>query len=627
ENSPIQKRPGYFKHKIAWSDLGNFFNDPTAIFTNAYKWGASDFETDYFYDTLYNLGEAFGLNVRQEPLHPDVHTAMNQGAIDPAKIFPLQLKFILLEDAVSSLQYAIGVAMYLLPETASAKPGFAVLPFADGEMEETIDIAENFQLIFDLGLDLNPGVGILVRPGDVKILTDIIGTGGAAPPSSLRLKLGIQYSQADGESTVLLGQADGSRLEIQSFAIKGGGAVATNGKHELLVEAELKGGKIVIKAGEGDSFLKTILGENGIEGNFDLLLGWSSRQGVYFQGSGGLEIALPTHISLGPIEILGLTIGVRPEAGKIPISVGADVKGELGPLKAVVQNIGFKAVFTFPPNDSGNLGPVNFSPEFKWPTGVGLSIDGGGFTGGGFLFIDVEKGEYAGGLELEFQSTIALKAIGVLNTKMPDGKDGFSLLIIITADFVPIQLGFGFTLNGVGGLLGLNRTMELEPLRLGVYDGSINSILFPKDIVANATRIIKDIQRIFPPYEGQFVFGPMAKLGWGTPTLISVELGFLLEVPDPVRMALLGVLRMNLPTEEAAIIYIQINFIATLDFDKKQFTLDASLFNSRILTFALTGDMAIRIYWGDDANFLFTVGGFHPSYTPPPMNLPALKRL
>ncbi|TAK32859.1 MAG: hypothetical protein EPO28_17490 [Saprospiraceae bacterium] len=621
------KRTGYFKREIAWQDLGNFFNDPTAVFTNAYNWGTSNFKADYFYDTLYNMGSAFGLAVRQEPLHPNVHTILNQGASDPTKIFPLQLKFILLEDNSSSLQYAIGVALYLLPETAGAKPGFAVLPFADGEMEESIDIAENFKLIFDLGLALNPGVGILVRPGDVKILTDMIGAGGAAPPSSLRLKLGIQYAKPGGEPTILLGIADGSRMEIQSFAIKGGAAVASNGKHELLAEAELKGGKIVIKAGEGDSFLKTILGENGIEGNFDLLLGWSSRQGVYFQGSGGLEIALPTHISLGPIEILGLTIGIRPEAGKIPIALGADVKGALGPLTAVVQGIGFKAILTFPPNDSGNLGPVNFSPEFKWPTGVGLSIDGGGFTGGGFLFIDVEKGEYAGGLELEFQSIIALKAIGVLSTKMPDGSDGFSLLIIITAEFVPIQLGFGFTLNGVGGLLGLNRTMELEPLRLGVYDGSVNSILFPKDIVANATRIINDIKRIFPPYEGQFVFGPMAKLGWGTPTLISVELGFLLEVPDPVRMALLGVIRLNLPAEEAAIIYIQINFIATLDFEKKQFTLDASLFNSRILTFALTGDMAIRIYWGDDANFLFTIGGFHPSYTPPPMGLPALKRL
>ena len=40
---------------------------------------------------------------------------------------------------------------------------------------------------------------------------------------------------------------------------------------------------------------------------------------------------------------------------------------------------------------------------FRWPDGVGLSISGGGFTGGGFLGLFVEKGEYSGLLELEFE--------------------------------------------------------------------------------------------------------------------------------------------------------------------------------------------------------------------------------
>ncbi len=37
--------------------------------------------------------------------------------------------------------------------------------------------------------------------------------------------------------------------------------------------------------------------------------------------------------------------------------------------------------------------------------------------------------------------------------------------------------------------------------------------------------------------------------------------------------------------------------------------------------------MALRIKWGNDSNFLFTVGGFHPDYTPPPLDLPELRRL
>ena len=37
--------------------------------------------------------------------------------------------------------------------------------------------------------------------------------------------------------------------------------------------------------------------------------------------------------------------------------------------------------------------------------------------------------------------------------------------------------------------------------------------------------------------------------------------------------------------------------------------------------------MAVRFFWGENANLLLTVGGFHPAYTPPPMGLPALQRL
>lgn len=60
--------------------------------------------------------------------------------------------------------------------------------------------------------------------------------------------------------------------------------------------------------------------------------------------------------------------------------------------------------------------------------------------------MDTEKGEYIGALELSFQDLFDLKAVGIISTKLPDGSPGFSLLIIITAEFSPIQLGFGFTL-------------------------------------------------------------------------------------------------------------------------------------------------------------------------------------
>ncbi len=209
---------------------------------------------------------------------------------------------------------------------------------------------------------------------------------------------------------------------------------------------------------------------------------------------------------------------------------------------------------------------------------------------------------------------------------MPDGSSGFSLLIIITAEFPPLQLGFGFTLLGVGGLLGLNRTVITEKLKTGIRDNSIKSILFPEDIIANITKIISDLKQVFPPFEGHFIIGPMGKLGWGTPTIISLELGLLLEIPE-TRIAILGVLKCLLPDEEVPILKLQVNFLGLIDFNLGEISFDASLFDSRLLVYVLTGDMALRIKWIGGSVFVLTVGGFHPDFKEIPAGLTNLRRL
>src|SRR5439155_9966724 len=123
-------------------------------------------------------------------------------------------------------------------------------------------------------------------------------------------------------------------------------------------------------------------------------------------------------------------------------------------------------------------------------------------------FFDPEEEQYAGVLQLSFKA-IGITAIGLLTTRLPDPsgpagatKKGFSLLVIITIDLPPIQLGYGFTLNGVGGLMGIHRRMVVEALRNGVRDGSVNAILFPQDVIARAPQIISQLRSIFPPAEG-----------------------------------------------------------------------------------------------------------------------------
>jgi hypothetical protein len=247
--------------------------------------------------------------------------------------------------------------------------------------------------------------------------------------------------------------------------------------------------------------------------------------------------------------------------------------------------------------------------------------------GGGFLYIDTDRGEYAGALQLEIADFLSVSAIGLISTKMPDGSSGFSLLIIISADFgAGIQLSFGFTLLAVGGLLGLNRTVLFQALMDGVRTNAVQSIMFPQDIIANAPRIISDLRAIFPPQDGTFLIGPMAKIGWGEPTLISLSLGVIIEIP-PGDAAILGILRAALPADEVAILVLQVNFAGVLEFDKQRFYFYATLFDSHVLFITISGSMGLLFAYGDDANFVLSVGGFHPQFNPPPLPFPAPQRI
>jgi len=61
------------------------------------------------------------------------------------------------------------------------------------------------------------------------------------------------------------------------------------------------------------------------------------------------------------------------------------------------------------------------------------------------------------------------------------------------------------------------KTSKLEKRisKLEENNKTIDSILFPEDPIANASRIIKDLKKAFPPTEGRYVFGPMLTITWG----------------------------------------------------------------------------------------------------------------
>ncbi len=591
--------PPYIRKAFHVDGLTKTFSNPLEQLRALYGWGNDDFDGAALLDKLNKVMLALGMPVVLD-------TGVTPHTLD-VLFFELSARTDMVPPGLQLLLkylFTVGGSYTVTREQWSAVFGV------------------NAQVPLEAGVALSPALDVtIIPPAAGTIQGKIFGRWIANPPP--------------GQSTIiLLGQAGAGRVEMASLRLEAGVDLTWNGTNatsQLTLEGEITGGSIVIDATKGDGFLARILPGTKIEADFGILMGVSSTRGFYFQGSSALEIQLPVHIELGPVSIEGLTLTLKigqNAAGvtELPISLGADIKAALGPLTAVVQNMGLTARFSFPSDNSGNIGgSTQLDFDFKPPNGVGLSIDAGGIKGAGFLYIDTDKGEYIGALELEFQDLFSLKAVGLIDTKMPDGSNGFSLLIIITAEFTPIQLGFGFSLNGVGGLLGLSRTVRIDVLRAGVKTGALNSVLFPQDVVANITRIVSDLKQIFPIAEGHFLLGPMAEIGWAG-SILTLELGLLLDIPNPM-FAILGVLRAALPDPDEPILLIQVNFLGVVDFGNKYISFDASLFDSKLLIFTLTGDMALRINWGDTPMFVLSVGGFHPAFKDAPPDLQNMTRL
>lgn len=590
--------PPYTRKNLRLDRIPTFLESPAKLAKELYDWGDAAFTGEKLFRMLEKLFNAMGL--------PAVFD--NSGG-----------------------QPELDVLMATIEPRTDLTPKGIALTIHETLGSAITQTIKQDQWTLEVGMEasLGVGAGVAIQPsGNITIEPP------SASTTTIEGKASVKWTAKDAITNLpllLIGDHDESRLEAKEisalleidFTWNGSQATGT-----VTTEASIKDGKLVIKPGNPDGFLAKVLPPEGFTVDFNLLIGLSSAKGFYFNGSGTLEFNIPTSISLGPIEIQNLKIALTP-GSDFKIGLGADIKAELGPFTAVVQGIGMNTILTFPDDRKGNLGPVNLAIGFKPPTGIGLSLDAGVVKGGGFLLLDFDKGEYAGAIELYFEGLFGFSAIGIINTKFPDGSKGFSLLLLINVTFdTPITLGYNFYLTGIGGLIGLHRTISTAALQKGVQEGTIEHIMFPENVIANITKIISDLQAIFPIRQDQFVLGIMARITWNTPAILTIEAGLVIEFPNPVTIAIIGVIKCVLPTPDEAVLELNVAFAGIIDFENEMLSFDAAIYNSRILTITLEGNMALRIRWGQQPDFLVSVGGFHPTYTPPAnLNLPVMKRI
>lgn len=611
-------RVAYEQRCVDWAALATLFSDPAAHFRALYGIGGPALKEVELFTALERALVPLGVPARQVPIAAarETRRALN----DPAR----ELRLPILEGYLpGGGPVALGLIVTPVPaKPASGRPsaqwpvdGLLISSLAHGHAAASIALAPGISLQLAGGFDADGALTAEVSPRGVSVAVTAAGSTDARA---------VVVGQPD-KPWRLLGDANGTRIELAGFIagveVKGGPSPVGQ---DAGIELGLRGISFVVQAGERDGFLKVVLPADPLEIKFDLTLGASAKRGIYLGGGAGFEYTFRVNTRLGPIAIdtIDLAIAATPTA----LDIVATMTGalELGPLTAVVQKIGLGTKLSF--GQPGNLGQANLGFGFHPPSGIGVSLSKTAVSGGGFLAFDVEKQQYSGVLRLNITNIVDVKVIGILNARLPDGHPGYSLLLIITGEFPPIQLGLGFTLNGVGGLIGVNRAAVVEVLRAGLRNGAMDSILFPPDPLNNVPALLSTLGSVFPVAEGRYVFGPMVKIGWGSPTILTLDLALILEIPDPVRLIVLGRLKAVLPDEKNPVVQIRMDAMGVLDFSRNELSLDATLYDSRILTFTITGDMALRLVWGARPNFILSVGGFHPHFEAPP-GLTKLSRL
>jgi hypothetical protein len=453
-----------------------------------------------------------------------------------------------------------------------------------------------------------------------------------------------------------LGKEDGTHLQFGKTAIEMELSPDVAGFKALTRESE-----VVLNLDKtGNGFLSQILpGEKKIPLN--LGLGWSTERGFFLEGGkgnvlkqsapppspsptptppqgvlpaalapdsapetgadAGLGRVTPVGKSFGPVRVQSLSLSLKPEtaSGKAKLGLAAtmtlDVK--LGPVTATMDKIGFAVTADFAKADA-NLSFFDLDFGFQLPQGIGLDVDAKVVHGGGFLQLDSALSQYSGAMHLEIEGFASLSALGLLNTTIPGG--GFSLLVIITAEgFKPIPIGFGFLLTGIGGLLGIHRTVSEDAVQAGVRNNTLNAVLAPRDLIRNAPQYLSTLGAFFPVAKDHFLFGPVVQITWGTPALITLNLALIFEFGVRTRFLIMGQLIAILPKKDLDLVRLQMLIFGGVDFDQKRAFLDAVLFDSRLVNnFVITGEMRMRMSWADRPFFALAIGGLHPAFTPPP---------
>ena len=568
--------------------LGTMVSAPADHLKTVYGWGGPDFDALELFGRLQRLLDATG----------QVQTHL----LTPAGQSPLLEAYLLgfqVDDTVTPTGLVVSVRF---PGSELFTRSYPLRDPWTIEVDATAAFAE------DLSAAIAPPFAATLKPPSGTVDATVTAGLHATPPA--------------GMPVVLIGDPGGTRLQADRAAFDAGFAVtwdpaANQATGEPTLSLTLTNGHLIVSLGGADGFLASVLPQT-LDVTAAVDAEWRPSTGLVFKSGAALVVTIPVNARIGPahIAVLDVGLGVDPSALTLGLRLSGDIA--LGPFAVSVKDVGAAVALGF---ERGNLGRADLTFRFLPPTGLGLSVGSGPITGGGFIGYDPATGQYAGSLQLSAGS-VGVNATGLLDTRLPTGS-GYALLILLRATFPAIEIGFGFALTSVGGLLALNRSVDVDALRVALAAGTAGRILAPEDPVRNAPMLLADLETAFPVTPGVTVVGPTLELIWAE--LVTFDIGVFFEFPGPRRVVLLGSARATIdnPNGGAPYLQIRVDILGEIDVQKKTAAFDAVLVDSSLMQILqLTGGAAFRLSYGAEPYVVLTIGGFFPGFSPSPLVFP-----
>ena len=253
-----------------------------------------------------------GLPASFAPEQLEVAQVLHGAPLDPeADTGPWTLRMPLLHPATSGFSVEAGLALVELPARDGLLDGLALMPYADGALQESfpLDTARNWQLAISGGLDLQGGLAVIARPGQpLRLIADVASGSGAEAAGELDVTL----SRLAGAPQIGLVTFGASGLFVTGAHLRLAGLLSSAQSPELLAEIGLDKARLRVATDPNDGFLRTVT--SNIDVPFDAGFGFSTRRGGYFVGGAGLELDIPLGVRVGPVEFQQLRAKLAPQA-------------------------------------------------------------------------------------------------------------------------------------------------------------------------------------------------------------------------------------------------------------------------------------------------------------------------